>query len=55
MGLNPPAEHPDELMPKGDGIPKFVLREMGKMIDEEKWHLLPLIKSLMILKKTDLM
>jgi imidazolonepropionase-like amidohydrolase len=36
MALTPPGGHPDELMPKGDGIPEFVLREMERMTEEEK-------------------
>ncbi|TDX10470.1 amidohydrolase family protein [Flavobacterium sp. S87F.05.LMB.W.Kidney.N] len=36
MGLTAPGGHPDELIPKGDGIPEFVLKEMEKMSEEEK-------------------
>jgi len=36
MGLTAPGGHPDELIPKGDGIPDFVLKEMEKMTEEEK-------------------
>ncbi|PST83156.1 imidazolonepropionase [Pedobacter yulinensis] len=36
MGLTPPGGHPDELIPKGDGIPDFVLKEMERMSEEEK-------------------
>lgn len=36
MGLTAPGGHPDELIPKGNGIPDFVLKEMEKMNEEEK-------------------
>lgn len=36
MGLTAPGGHPDELIPKNDGIPEFVLKEMEKMSEEEK-------------------
>jgi len=36
MGLTAPGGHPDELIPKGDGIPDFVLKEMERMSEEEK-------------------
>jgi imidazolonepropionase-like amidohydrolase len=36
MGLTAPGGHPDELIPKGDGIPDFVLEEMARMSEEEK-------------------
>jgi len=36
MGLTAPGGHPDELIPKGDGIPDFVLKEMEKMSEEQK-------------------
>ena len=36
MGLTAPGGHPDELIPKGDGIPEFVLKEMERMSEEEK-------------------
>ncbi len=36
MGLTAPGGHPDELIPKGEGIPDFVLKEMEKMSEEEK-------------------
>jgi imidazolonepropionase-like amidohydrolase len=36
MGLTAPGGHPDELIPKGDGIPEFILKEMEKMTEEEK-------------------
>ena len=36
MGLTAPGGHPDELIPKGNGIPEFVLKEMEKMSEEEK-------------------
>lgn len=36
MGLTAPGGHPDELIPKGNGIPEFVLKEMEKMTPEEK-------------------
>jgi len=35
MGLTAPGGHPDELIPKGDGIPEFVLKEMERMSEEE--------------------
>lgn len=36
MGLTAPGGHPDELIPKGDGIPDFVLKEMENMGEREK-------------------
>lgn len=36
MGLTAPGGHPDELIPKGDGIPEFILKEMEKMSEVEK-------------------
>jgi len=36
MGLTAPGGHPDELIPKGEGIPEFVLKEMEKMTEQEK-------------------
>lgn len=36
MGLTAPGGHPDELIPKGEGIPDFVLKEMQSMTPEEK-------------------
>lgn len=36
MGLTAPGGHPDELIPKGDGIPDFVRKEMEKMTDEQR-------------------
>lgn len=36
MALTAPGGHPDELIPKGDGIPDFVLAEMEKMTPEER-------------------
>lgn len=36
MGLTAPGGHPDELIPKGNGIPEFVVKEMEKMNEEEK-------------------
>lgn len=36
LGLTAPGGHPDELIPKGDGIPDFVLKEMERMTEEEK-------------------
>lgn len=36
MALTAPGGHPDELIPKGNGIPEFVLKEMEKMSEEEK-------------------
>lgn len=36
MGLTAPGGHPDELIPKGDGIPDFVLKEMETMSEEER-------------------
>lgn len=36
MALTAPGGHPDELIPKGDGIPDFVLEEMARMTDEER-------------------
>jgi len=36
MGLTAPGGHPDELIPKGDGIPDFVLKEMERMNEKEK-------------------
>ena len=36
MGLTAPGGHPDELIPKGNGIPDFVLKEMASMDEEEK-------------------
>ncbi|WP_285008587.1 amidohydrolase family protein [Pedobacter faecalis] len=36
MGLTAPGGHPDELIPKGEGIPDFVLKEMEKMSEAER-------------------
>ncbi|MCD0465209.1 amidohydrolase family protein [Flavobacterium sp. ENC] len=36
MGLTAPGGNPDELIPKGNGIPEFVLKEIEKMSEEEK-------------------
>jgi imidazolonepropionase-like amidohydrolase len=36
MGLTAPGGHPDELIPKGDAIPEFILKEMEKMTEAEK-------------------
>lgn len=36
MGLTAPGGHPDELIPKGEGIPDFVLKEMEKMTEQEQ-------------------
>jgi len=36
MALTAPGGHPDELIPKGDGIPDFVLAELEKMTDAER-------------------
>jgi imidazolonepropionase-like amidohydrolase len=36
MGLTAPGGHPDELIPKGDGIPEFVLKEMERMSEGER-------------------
>jgi len=36
MGLTAPGGHPDELIPKGDGIPEFVLKEMERMSEEQR-------------------
>ncbi|KAA9354686.1 amidohydrolase family protein [Larkinella humicola] len=36
MALTAPGGHPDELIPKEDGIPGFILKKMEKMTEEEK-------------------
>jgi imidazolonepropionase-like amidohydrolase len=36
MALTAPGGHPDELIPKGEGIPSFILKKMEKMTEEEK-------------------
>jgi imidazolonepropionase-like amidohydrolase len=36
MALTAPGGHPDELIPKEDGIPSFILKKMEKMTEEEK-------------------
>ncbi|WGQ09438.1 amidohydrolase family protein [Pedobacter gandavensis] len=36
MALTAPGGHPDELIPKEDGIPGFILRKMEKMTAQEK-------------------
>lgn len=36
MALTPPGGHPDELMPKEEGIPNFILKKMEKMNEQEK-------------------
>jgi len=36
MALTAPGGHPDELIPKGDGIPESVLRKLEKMSEEER-------------------
>jgi len=36
MALTAPGGHPNELIPKEDGIPSFILKKMAKMTEEEK-------------------
>lgn len=36
MALTAPGGHPDELIPKEDGIPNFILKKMEKMTEQEK-------------------
>lgn len=36
MALTAPGGHPDELIPKEDGIPSFILKKMEKMTEQEK-------------------
>lgn len=36
MALSAPGGHPDELIPKEDGIPAFILKKMEKMTEQEK-------------------
>jgi len=36
MALTAPGGHPDELIPKEEGIPSFILKKMEKMIEQEK-------------------
>ncbi|WP_421829504.1 amidohydrolase family protein [Larkinella sp.] len=36
MALTAPGGHPDELIPKEEGIPGFILKKMEKMTEEEK-------------------
>ena len=36
MALTAPGGHPDELIPKEEGIPSFILKKMEKMTDQEK-------------------
>lgn len=36
MALTAEGGHPDELIPKGDGIPEFVLKKMATMTEEER-------------------
>lgn len=36
MALTAPGGHPDELIPKEEGIPSFILKKMEKMTEEEK-------------------
>jgi imidazolonepropionase-like amidohydrolase len=36
MALTAPGGHPDELIPKEDGIPGFILKKMDKMTEQEK-------------------
>ncbi|MCF0051505.1 amidohydrolase family protein [Dyadobacter sp. LJ53] len=36
MALTAPGGHPDELIPKEDGIPSFILKKMEKMTEKEK-------------------
>lgn len=36
MALTAPGGHPDELIPKEEGIPSFILKKMEKMTEQEK-------------------
>lgn len=36
MALTAPGGHPDELIPKEEGIPSFILKKMAKMSQQEK-------------------
>lgn len=36
MALTAPGGHPDELIPKQEGIPSFILKKMEKMTEQEK-------------------
>ena len=45
MGLTPPGGHPDELIPKEEGIPDFILKKMEKMSEQEKADFIALFEA----------
>ena len=45
MGLTPPGGHPDELMPKEEGIPDFIQKKMEKMNEQEKADFIALFEA----------
>ncbi|MDQ2718775.1 MAG: amidohydrolase family protein [Bacteroidota bacterium] len=54
MGLTPPGGHPDELMPKQEGIPDFILKKMEKMNEQEKADFIALFEAKEDGEKVDL-
>jgi imidazolonepropionase-like amidohydrolase len=45
MGLTAPGGHPDELIPKQEGIPDFILKKMERMNDQEKADFMALFEA----------
>jgi imidazolonepropionase-like amidohydrolase len=45
MGLTAPGGHPDELMPKEEGIPEFIQKKMKMMSKEEKVDFIALFEA----------